>query len=340
MRAFQLHRPGSVEEALALLAANGTRAKVLGGGTDLVAGIMRDQVVGRGMPYPEHLVDVTGLQGLTGIRLDADGVRIGAATTLVEIAESAELHRTWPLLVDAAAEVASPEIRTQGTLGGNIHQRPRCWFFRNRDFDCIKKGGDTCFAVKGDNRYNAILGGHLCFIVHPSDTAAALLALGASARVASPAGERIVGFDEYFIGPGQDLLRETVLEPEELLTEVILPLPEPGTRMAWTKMNEKDAPTWDFALASVAVSMVANAEHWVDGRIVLGAVAPTPYRATSVEQALAGRDVRDALPEAVAALRREARPMRDNAYKLNLAEDLLERTVLAALERDPVRAVA
>lgn len=335
MRAFQLHMPGSVAEAADLLAAYGTEARPLGGGTDLVAGIMRDQIVGRGMPYPSHLVDIVNLPELTGIAVEADHVAIGAGTTLAAVAESAVLRRSWPILAEAAGDVASPEIRAVGTVGGNLHQRPRCWFFRNKDFDCAKKGGDICFAVKGDNRYNAVLEGHLCFIVHPSDLATVLFALDARARVVSRAGERIVPFDEYFIGPDKDLLRENVLRPDELLAEVRVPQAGPNTYQAWAKINEKGAPTWDFAIVSVAASITAVDGVWKHGRIVLGGVAPVPFRASAVEEALSGRDVRAALPAAVAEVRRLARPMRHNGYKVDLAEHLLERVVVAAIEGVP-----
>jgi xanthine dehydrogenase YagS FAD-binding subunit len=324
-----------MDEVSDLLALHGTEARPVGGGTDLVAGIMRDQVVGRGMPYPTHLVDVARLPEMSGVAVDGDSLRIGAATTLVDITEAEPVRRSWPLVSAAAGDVASPEIRAVGTLGGNLHQRPRCWFFRNKDFDCAKKGGDICFAVKGDNRYNAILDGHLCFIVHPSDLATVLLALAAEGRVVSSAGERTIGFDDYFIGPDQDLLRESILRPDELLAEVRVPSPAPDTHQGWAKINEKGVPTWDFAIVSAAVSITAPGGVWHDGRIVLGGVAPVPYRALAVEEALRGRDVRAALPEAIGEIRRLARPMRENAYKVDLAEHLLEQVVLDALDREP-----
>jgi xanthine dehydrogenase YagS FAD-binding subunit len=338
VRSFQLHDATSVAEATELLAAHGSQARPLGGGTDLVAGIMRDQIIGKGMPYPSHLVDITRVPEMHGIRITGEGVRIGATTSLAEMDESSGLRRSWPVLAAAAADVASPEIRAIGTVGGNLHQRPRCWFFRNKDFDCAKKGGDICFAVKGDNRYNAILGGHLCYIVHPSDLATALVALGARARVASRDGQRNVSFDDYFIGPDQDLLRENVLRPDELLTEIDVPVPAADTYQGWGKLNEKGAPTWDFALVSVAATMNVVDGIWRGGRIVLGGVAPVPFRATMVEDALIGNDVRSALPDAIAQIRSIARPMPHNAYKLTLVEHLVPRVIHAALERDPIPA--
>jgi xanthine dehydrogenase YagS FAD-binding subunit len=336
VRAFELHQPASVAEAVELLAVHRTEARPLAGGTDLVAGVMRDQLIGAGLPYPSHLVDVMRIPDIAGIRVGREGAVVGAATTLAEVDESADLRRSWPILAEAAAEVASPEIRTMGTVGGNLHQRPRCWFFRNKDFDCIKKGGDICFAVNGDNRYNAILGGHLCFIVHPSDLATTLVALDGRARVAGPAGQRTISFADYFVGPQEDLLRETVLGPDELLLDVTIPAPAPGTYQAWEKINEKDASTWDFALASATVVMTVVKGVWQSGRVVLGGVAPVPYRALDVERALAGRDVRAALPAAIAGIRAVARPMSGNAYKVDLVEYLLERVLRAALERGPV----
>jgi xanthine dehydrogenase YagS FAD-binding subunit len=333
MRSFQLHIPATMEEAVELLATHGSESRPLGGGTDLVAGVMRDQIIGPGLPYPTHLVDVAGLPELTGIRVEGDGsVVIGAGTKLVELTESAPIAGSWPLVARAAGDVASPEIRAVGTLGGNLHQRPRCWFFRNKDFDCAKKGGDICYAVKGDNRYNAILEGHLCFIVHPSDLATALVALGADARVRSTAGERTIAFDDYFIGPDRDLLRETVLDPGDVLVEVRVPPPGPGTHQAWGKLNEKGKPTWDFAVVSAAVSMTLEDGAWTGGRIVIGGVAPVPYRALALEEALDGRDVRSAVDDAVDEIGRLARPMRDNAYKVDLAKDVVRRVILEALD--------
>ena len=299
---------------------------------------MRDQLIGTGMPYPTHLVDVTTVQGLAGIRIDdggASSARRHRWSRSPSRRSSGATCRCWPR---PRGEVASPEIRAIGTLGGNIHQRPRCWFLRNKDFDCIKKGGDICFAVKGDNRYNAILGGQLCYIVQPSDLAMGLVALGAEGVVASPEGTRTISFDDYFVGPEQDLLHETVLKPDDLLTEVRIPLARTDTHQAWRKLNEKGAPTWDFAVVSAAVAMSASDGIWQSGRIVLGGVAPFPYRATIVEEALAGQDIRSALTEAAATIHTVARPMRYNAYKVGLAERVIHDAVLTALGRAPVAA--
>jgi xanthine dehydrogenase YagS FAD-binding subunit len=330
LKAFRLHQPESLATALSVLAEAGLEGRPLAGGTDLVAGVMRDHIVGSAMPYPSQLVDVASLPELRGLRVTGDGALVlGAATTLADIATSAEVRGRWPLLADAAAHVATPEIRNVGTLGGNLHQRPRCWFFRNRDFDCIKKGGTICFAVKGDNRYNAIVDGSICFIVHPSDLGSALIALGATARVASPRGERLVAFDDYFVLPTHNLVSETVVAPDELLVEVFVPAPPPGTHQVWDKVNEKGIASWDFAIASVAAAARVEDGVWRDGRVVLGAVAPVPWRAHVVEAALAGRLVAEAVPDAVAAFRAAAKPMTNNAWKVDVAATVLERSLLS-----------
>jgi xanthine dehydrogenase YagS FAD-binding subunit len=312
-----------------MLAEAGLGGRPLGGGTDLVAGVMRDQLIGTAMPYPTDLIDVKRLRELRGIRVAEDGsLVIGSATTLTDLAESSEVRAGWPLLASAASLVATPEIRNVGTVGGNLHQRPRCWFFRNKDFDCIKKGGSICYAVKGDNRYNAILDGNVCFIVHPSDLGSAVIALGASARVAGPRGDRVISFDDYFVSPAENLVAETALGPDELLVEVVVPAVAAGARQIWVKVNEKGLPTWDFAIASVAAVASVSGGVWQGGRVVLGAVAPVPWRAFVVEQALAGRRVEDAVPDAVLALRAAARPMTRNAWKLDVMSTVLERTLL------------
>src|SRR3972149_10669116 len=190
MKSFELYEPTTVQEAVGILNQFGAKAKALAGGSDLVAGVMKDWVQGDGMPLPDALVDLTTIPQLKGIKVDSQGATIGAITTLTEITESKELADRFPLLTQAAHSVASPLIRNFGTLGGNINQRPRCWFFRGAEFNCYKKGGDFCYSVSGDNTYHAIIGGELCYIVQPSDPATALLALNATATIAGPSGLR------------------------------------------------------------------------------------------------------------------------------------------------------
>lgn len=329
MKSFELYEPTTVPEAVGVLGKFGALARPLGGGSDLVTGVMKDWVQGKGMPLPDALVDLTTIPQLRGIKVDGNGATIGATTTLTEIVDSKELNERFPLLTQAALSVASPLIRNFATLGGNINQRPRCWFLRGEHFNCYKKGGDFCFAVTGDNRYHAVVGGELCYIVHPSDTATALLALNAQAKIAGPGGERMVPFDQFFVGPREDVLRENVLKPDEIMVEVTIPNPAAGTKQAWTKL--KDRQVYDFAIVAVATAFTLQGGNWADGRIVLGGVSPVPYRARTIEDALKGKDVKSTAKQAAALFRTTARPMSQNAYKVDLAQGLIERTILEAL---------
>ena len=330
MRGFELYDAATVKEAVDLLGKYSGRAvKVVGGGSDIVGGVMKDWVQGKGMPLPEVLIDITTIKDIVGIKTDGGGTTIGAATTLTDVIDNKDLATKMPVLTNAALSVASPLIRNFGTLGGNINQRPRCWFFRGEDFNCYKKGGDFCYAVTGDNRYHAIIGGELCYIVHPSDTATALLALNASAKIAGTGGERTVSFDEYFTGPRVDVLRENVLKPNEFMTHVTIPNPAGGTKFGWTKL--KDRQVYDFALISVAAVFTVEGGNWKDGRITLGGVSPVPYRAKVVEDALKGKDIKATAKAAAAQIRSVARPMSLNSYKLDLAQGLSERTILEAM---------
>jgi len=329
MKQFDLYEPTSVSEATGLLNQFGPGAKVVAGGSDLLGGIMKDWVQGKGLPYPAQIIDLTTIPDLKGIKSGADGFHVGVNTTLTELIENPDLTSKVPLLGQAAVTIASPLIRNFGTLGGNVNQRPRCWFFRGENFACYKKGGDFCYAVTGDNRYHAIIGGELCYIVHPSDTATALLALDATATITGPSGTRTVKFDDYFHGPREDVLTENVLKANEVMTEIFIPTPAAGTKMAWNKL--KDRQVYDFALVSVAAQFTLDGGNWKDGRITLGGVSPVPYRATAVEAALKGKDIKATVKSAAAQLRTVARPMSLNAYKIDLAQGLIERTILDAL---------
>jgi len=330
MRAFELYDANTIKEAVDLLKANAAKnARVVAGGSDLVGGLMKDWVHGKGLAIPEVLVDITTIKELVGIKEDGGGLTIGAATTLTDVIEHQTVASKFSLLKESALSVASPLIRNFGTIGGNINQRPRCWFFRGEDFNCYKKGGDFCYAVTGDNRYHAIIGGELCYIVHPSDTATALMALNASAKIDGVNGGKTVSFDEYFTGPRVDVLRENVLKPGEFMTHVTIPSQPSGTKFGWNKL--KDRQVYDFALTSVAVSFTTDGGNWKDGRVVLGGVSPVPYRAKVVEDALKGKDIASTVKAAAAQIRTVARPMSLNSYKVDVTAGLIERTILDAL---------
>ncbi len=312
---FAYTRATTVREAVAALAAPGARA--LAGGTDLL-GCARDRVFD-----VSAVVSLARVDALRGIAATADGgLRIGATTTIDAIARHPLVAARYRALAEAAAAVASPQLRHQGTLGGNLCQRPRCWYFRG-GYDCARKGGDTCYAVDGDNRYHCLFGGGVCVIVHPSDTATALTALGATVAIAGPTGERAVPIDEFFVLPETDVTREHVLGPGEIVTEVRLPALPEGTLSACRKVRARGA--WDFALASLAATVRLEKDRVRDARLVLGAAAPIPWRARDAEQAIAGQRL-DAktIQRAAAAAVRGAAPLAHNGYKVAMFRGLVE----------------
>lgn len=329
MRTIQYMKVTSWRQASRVLARD-PKARAIAGGSDLL-GWIKDGIEGKGEPRWETLVDIRTIPGSDRIEFkQSDGLTLGALATLSAIESSPDVQKHYPALAKAAGAAAAPNIRNVGTIGGNINQRPRCWYLRNTEFDCYKKGGDFCFAVTGKNTYHAILGGELCYIVHPSDTAPALIALGATAVISTPDGEKTVPFDSYFIGPRVDVLRETILQQGDLLTEIRIPPPKPGTGMSFLKAQRR-GQTYDFALANVATVIVKKDGRVEDARIVLSGVAPTPYRATAAEDVIKGQAVDAQLARSAAdrALL-PARPMTDNAYKVGLAKTLIVRSILEA----------
>jgi xanthine dehydrogenase YagS FAD-binding subunit len=316
---FAYVRPGSLPEAVAHLAAPGTR--VLSGGTDLL-GCLRDGVLSA-----TTLVSLADLPELRGIVERPDGsLRIGAMTTLDEIARHPRIRERWPALAQGALAAASPQLRNQGTLGGNLCQRPRCWYFRG-DFPCARKGGDVCYAMAGENELHAIFGGAGCYMVHPSDTAPPLVALEARARIVGPDGDRTVLLDDFFLLPSQDITRENVLQPGELVAEVLLPGAAPDSRSGYRKVRTRGA--WDFALAGVALALQVSRGVVTCARIVLSGVAPVPWRAVRAEEALVGRRMDRSTAAAVAVAAAEgAEPLDGNGYKVDLVRGVVEESLL------------
>ena len=329
MRTIQYTKVTSWQQASRTLARD-PKARAIAGGSDLL-GWIKDGIEGKGEPRWENLIDIRTIAGSDRVEYKAsDGLTLGALATLSAIESSPDVKQHYPALAKAAGAAASPNIRNVGTIGGNVNQRPRCWYLRNTEFDCYKKGGDFCFAVTGKNTYHAILGGELCYIVHPSDTAPALVALGAKAVISTPNGDKTVAFDEYFTGPRVDVLRENILKQGDLLTEIRIPPPKPGTGMSFIKAQRR-GETYDFALANIATVITKKDGKVEDARIVLSGVAPTPYRATAAEDAIKGQAVDANLARSAAdrALL-QARPMTDNAYKVGLAKNLIVRSILEA----------
>ena len=318
---FSYQRAVTIKEAVD--SASRPEARILAGGTDLL-GCLRDGVVGA-----NRLVSLNGLAALKGIRQkQGGGLRIGALTTLSEIAEHRDVLQSYAVLAQAAASVGSPQLRNQGTVGGNLCQRPRCWYFRG-DFKCRRKGGETCFAETGDSQLHAIFGGGKCFMVHPSDTAAALVSLDAKASITGRRGTRVVPLGSFFVLPAESVERETVLQPGEIVTEILLDPPQPGARSTYRKVRERGA--FDFAVAGAAI-VVAIAEGKVrTARIVLSGVAPAPWRSAEAEKEIVGKALDGAaISAAAAAAVKGAAPLADNGYKVPLVRGILEE-VLAGL---------
>ncbi len=319
--AFAYARPGSLREALDLL--KDAASAPLAGGTDL-QGCMED-----GVARPARLVSLAAVPELRGLEVRPDGsLRIGAATPLAELAAHPAVRRHHAALARAAASVGSPQLRNQGTLGGNLLQRPRCWYFRG-DFPCARKGGGTCYAQDGRNARHAILGGGRCVMVHPSDTAPALVALDAVVQLAGPRGARRVPAGELFVGPERDVRRETVLAPGELLVEVLVPAAPPGARSGYDKARARGS--FDFALVGAAVALVLRGRSVERARVVLGGVAPLPWRSRPAEQALEGRALDEgSLAAAAEAAVAGADPLAENGYKVAMTRGIVQR-LLASL---------
>jgi xanthine dehydrogenase YagS FAD-binding subunit len=321
VKEFAYVNAANEKEAIAALGPERGRMLPLAGGMDLLA-LMKDYVA-----QPDRLVNVKNLDRTIARTADG-GLRIGAAVTLAALAQHADVQHLYPALAEAAAEVGTPQIRNVGTVGGNLNQRPRCWYFRNEEFDCLKKGGARCFAVDGENQFHAIFGDGPCHIVHPSSLAVPSIALGARFRVVGPAGEREIASADYYVTPDRNLYGETVLVPNEILTHMILPAP--GTaKNATYAVRYKQSHDWPLATASVA--LVMNGQTIRSARVIMGAVAPVPWRAEGAEAALAGKRISEETATAAAdAAVKGAKPMTQNGYKAQLARTAVKRAILKA----------
>lgn len=323
MKPFEYINVQSVRQAWELVQSDPTGTVLMAGGMDLL-GEMKDRI-----REPRRVVNLKSIPGLRYIKADEKGLRIGALTTLAEVAGHAVVMKTYTALSQAAASVGSPQIRNVGTVGGNLCQRPRCWYYRTAEFRCIKRGGTECFAVKGDNRYHALLGGGPDFIVHPSDLAPALIALNAQVTL-SGRRTRTLPLEAFFVGPQKNPMVENVLEPGEVVTEVFVPAPPEGLRSLYWKEKEKES--MDFALSSVAVALEMRGDVCRSARIVLGGVAPVPWRVPKAEALLKGKRIDAALAERAGEVAVEgAMPLSGNGYKVPLTRAIVKRAILTAV---------
>ena len=313
MKAFAWIEPEDVQGALEAGAQKGALYKA--GGVDL-GDRMKEH-----LDEPQALVNIRRLRDLDFVKSDGATLRLGPLLTLARLADDPQIRKAAPALAEAAAAAATPQIRNVATLGGNLAQRPRCWYFRKEEFRCRRKGGDTCFAIDGQNEMHAVFDNDLCAIVHPSATATALTALGASLVVKGAKGDRAVAIDDFFVRPEKDILRENVLQPGELIVEVRVPA---GRTTGYVKLMEKQTFDWPLAEAAVALGD--------QPRVVLGAAAPVPWRAPKAEAMIRGLrkiDERVAAQAAKAAVE-GAQPLQHNGYKLALLETAVKRALLAA----------
>jgi len=323
VKAFAYVNPANEKDAVIALKVEGGAAAPLGGGQDLLAR-MKDYI-----DAPDRLVNVKGLDA-TVTATPNGGLRIGSAMKIVDLSEHAQVAKLYPAIAHAAGEVGTPQIRNQGTVGGNINQRPRCWYFRNEEFNCFKKGGSRCFATTGENQYHAIFGNEgPSHIVHPSSLAVPFVAYGATFRILGPNGEREVAAADYFTLPtNRNVRKENVLADEEILTHVILPAPG-NVKTGHYEVRYKQSHDWPLAFTTVVLTMSGNTIS--SARVVLGAVAPVPWRSKPAEAALAGKPLNAQTAAAAAeAAVSEAKPMSGNAYKVQIARTAVKRAIMQA----------
>lgn len=321
MPEVQLYQPVELDDALNLADELGKEGWLLGGGQDTY-GWLKDRA-----KHPRAMIDLNGVQALKGISETNDGLEIGAATTLRDIMGDERVQRDYSLLVDAASRVASPQIRNVGTLGGNLSQDTRCWYYR-RGLDCYRAGGNICYAdgPEAMNREHAVFGASRCVAVSPSDTATALVALEATMVIRSANGERTLGADDFFVGPDTHITQMTAMRPGEILTAIRIPAKWAGQRFYFEKVADRDV--WDFALVSIAVAMQMDGDSIAESRFVCGGVACTPHRLTNVERAARGKSLSEESAEALAPMSSDgAEPLNYNHFKLPLMENLVRRAM-------------
>jgi xanthine dehydrogenase YagS FAD-binding subunit len=325
MKAFVNANPKDLKEAVALLGQahqQGRSASIVGGGSDLL-GMVKEHLVS-----PDVLVSLKGIKGLDQVTTDSSGVKIGGLITLDALSQQPLIRKHYAVLAEAAGSVGTPQIRNAGTLAGNVAQRPWCWYLRN-GFPCFKNGGNTCFSVTGENQFHAIFGGGPSYIVHPSDTAPALLALDAKFRIVGPSGERVIPAAEFFALPKVDPKRENVLANDEVLAAIHLPPPHSNAHSTYHKVLDREA--WTHAVVSSAVVLEMDGQKICrNARIVLGGVAPIPWRLPKVEAMLVGQRITPELAARAGEASVEgAQPLAKNKYKVPLTKATVSRTLLS-----------
>jgi len=318
MRQFKYLQPKNIKDAQSLLLKEKT-ALPYAGGTDIL-GLLKDDIIS-----PEKLINLKNL-GLNKITFTDKELRIGAAVTISEIADHQNIQISLPVLAQAAREVASPQLRNIGTLAGNICQRPRCWYFRG-DFNCLRKGGDTCYAYQGQNKFHCIIGGSPCFIVHPSDTAVALTALGAGVSIYSKGKSRIVSIKDFFVDPSKDYQKENILEHGDIVEQIIIPFTGGDTRSRFIKFKERDV--WDFTVVSIGAVIEKQGNKITKANIAFGGIAPVPWVDESLNKALLEIPPDEKSIEQISnEFLKNAEALEMNEYKIPLTRNLLKRLLM------------
>ena len=318
---MELYQPMQVEDALEIANRYAERGWLVGGGQDTY-GWLKDRA-----KSVDALIDLSAIEELRGIRETAEGVEIGALTTLTEIANSDLLQSNFSLLTNAAAVVASPQIRNIGTLGGNVSQDVRCWYYR-RGLSCYRAGGNLCYAdtPQGMNREHALFEGSRCVAAGASDTSSALVALDASMVIRNQSGETVVSAEDFFVGPANDIVNTTILRPGDILTAVRIPSTWAGATFYWEKVADRNV--WDFSLVNIAAAFKTSNGNITESRIVAGAVQTTPRRLTTVENAIQGQPKNQQTGESVMSLATEgARTLAHNGFKVPLLQNLVKRAI-------------
>ena len=320
---MELYQPVQVEDALEIASRFADRGWLVGGGQDTY-GWLKDRA-----KEVDALIDLSGIESLRGVRETDDGIEIGALTTLTEVINNEIIQQRYSLLSDAAKQVASPQIRNIGTLGGNVSQDVRCWYYR-RGLSCYRAGGNLCYAdtPQGMNREHALFEGSRCVAAGTSDTAPALVALDASMVIRNSTGERVVSAEDFFVGPANDIKNTTILRSGEILAGVRIPSTWANASFYWEKVADRNV--WDFSLVNIAAAFKLNGDAIEDSRIVAGAVQTTPRRLTNVENAIQGQTKNLATGESVKQIASEgARALAHNGFKIPLLQNLVKRAISA-----------
>jgi len=316
MKEFKMAQPQSLEQFNSLLAARKDGYYLMAGGTDLLDEIKNEII------HPEVVIDLMSISDRSPITETKDSVSISALTRVAELADSPIIQKHFIGLHQAALSLATPQLRNVGTVGGNLCQRPRCWYYRDPEVVCRKKGGSRCYAFRGRNRYHAIFGGGICYIVYPSDLAPALISLNAQITIGGPDREKTMPLENFYILPQQDVRKENVLEGNQFLKEIRIPLPENGSKSTYYKFKERG--TWDFAVVSAAVNGIVSGGVCKDIKILLGGVAPIPWKLKKAEDLIKGKRLtEEVIKQGANEALKDARPLEENAYKIDLVEAVL-----------------